>query len=185
MCFPCICNLRFSGTFTEYWHFNQEPQWFIYVGISKMPQTLVAICRNIGICDVFRTSLSGKIYLGYVLLVFKNLDAKYQGIETSRDPRGRISLLETGLAMSLRWNSSRATWTLWYAVGGWHLAFYWNPRVVMIPTLSLWQPPVSPDTSKLVSWQLWGFSVRDVTDFGFNRSNMFKLSAFTPISPSV
>ena len=47
---------------------NIEPNCFHINICHCWPQTLVAICRNMGIWDVFTLCSPGKIYLGFILL---------------------------------------------------------------------------------------------------------------------
>ena len=51
-----------------YCRFNIEPHCFHAYVCQCWPQTLAAICRNMGVCDVFTLCPPGEIYLGFIIL---------------------------------------------------------------------------------------------------------------------
>ena len=63
-CLPCVANL---GHLKIYCTLNTEPHCFHVYVYQCSPQTLVAICWNMGICNVFMMCPPGKIWVYLII----------------------------------------------------------------------------------------------------------------------
>ena len=74
ICFPCFCNLGCPGILLKiHCGVNTEPSWK-YARVY--PQTLAEICRNIGICDIFRKVAARESISGFCRFVNKAVNRK-------------------------------------------------------------------------------------------------------------
>ena len=73
ICFSSMCNLGYQAlSLKMYCCFNKEPLCFYVWVYSRRPQTLAVICRNMGICDVFRAVATGENLSRFYLIPWDN-----------------------------------------------------------------------------------------------------------------